>query len=148
MQNYISKYMEIIAKNGIRNTKQKEHILLELINSSTHLTAEQIYHRLKEQKIGLATIYRNLKLLESLGIVKEIPSGGTSYYELKLFARKPLHIHFKCQNCNCMIDMDDPEITMEYVRLNQKVEKKLEAEVMDADITLLGVCSECKEKLK
>ncbi|SHJ29588.1 Fur family transcriptional regulator [Parasporobacterium paucivorans] len=148
MQNYISKYMEIIAKNGIRNTKQKEYILLELISSSTHLTAEQIHQRVKERKIGLATIYRNLKLFESLGIVKEIPSGGTSYYELKLFARKPLHIHFKCLKCNCMTDMDDSEITMEYVRLNQKVEKKLGAEVMDADITLLGICSACKAKFK
>jgi Fur family transcriptional regulator, ferric uptake regulator len=147
VEKYLTCYKEIIKKNGIKNTIQKEAVLNVLIKASSHLTVEEIYKQIKDVKIGLATTYRSLKLFEDLGIVKEIPMDGVRYYELKLFGKKPLHIHFKCKNCNAMIDIDDTETNVDYIRLNQKVESKMEVEVYDVNITLLGLCEECKEKL-
>lgn len=140
-------YREILSRNNIKNTKQKEKILLELMQSSSHLMAEEIYQRVKNDKIGLATVYRSLKLFERLGIVKEIPMDGVKYYELKIYSKKPLHIHFKCSNCNVIIDIDDAEINLDYIKLNQKVEMKRELEVNDVNITLLGLCKKCREDL-
>lgn len=140
-------YREILSRNNIKNTKQKEKILLELMQSSSHLMAEEIYQRVKNDKIGLATVYRSLKLFERLGIVKEIPMDGVKYYELKIYSKKPLHIHFKCSNCNVIIDIDDADINLDYIKLNQKVEMKRELEVNDVNITLLGLCKKCKEDL-
>ena len=140
-------YREILSRNNIKNTKQKEKILLELMQSSSHLMAEEIYQRVKNDKIGLATVYRSLKLFERLGIVKEIPMDGVKYYELKIYSKKPLHIHFKCSNCNVIIDIDDAEINLDYIKLNQKVEMKRELEVNDVNITLLGLCKKCREEL-
>ena len=140
-------YREILSRNNIKNTKQKEKILLELMQSSSHLMAEEIYQRVKNDKIGLATVYRSLKLFERLGIVKEIPMDGVKYYELKIYSKKPLHIHFKCSNCNVIIDIDDAEINLDYIKLNQKVEMKRELEVNDVNITLLGLCKKCRGEL-
>jgi hypothetical protein len=28
-----------------------------------------------------------------------------NYYELKIYSKKSLHIHFKCSNCNSIIDI-------------------------------------------
>lgn len=140
-------YREILSRNNIKNTKQKEKILLELMQSSSHLMAEEIYQRVKNDKIGIATVYRSLKLFERLGIVKEIPMDGVKYYELKIYSKKPLHIHFKCSNCNVIIDIDDADINLDYIKLNQKVEMKRELEVNDVNITLLGLCKKCKEDL-
>ena len=140
-------YRELLTRNNIKNTKQKEKILLELMQSSSHLMAEEIYQRVKNDKIGLATVYRSLKLFERLGIVKEIPMDGVKYYELKIYSKKPLHIHFKCSNCNVIIDIDDADINLDYIKLNQKVEMKRELEVNDVNITLLGLCKKCKEDL-
>ena len=140
-------YRELLTSNNIKNTKQKEKILLELMQSSSHLMAEEIYQRVKNDKIGLATVYRSLKLFERLGIVKEIPMDGVKYYELKIYSKKPLHIHFKCSNCNVIIDIDDADINLDYIKLNQKVEMKRELEVNDVNITLLGLCKKCKEDL-
>lgn len=140
-------YREILSRNNIKNTKQKEKILLELMQSSSHLMAEEIYQRVKNDKIGLATVYRSLKLFERLGIVKEIPMDGVKYYELKIYSKKPLHIHFKCSNCNVIIDIDDADINLDYIKLNQKVEMKRELEVNDVNITLLGLCKKCREDL-
>lgn len=140
-------YRELLTRNNIKNTKQKEKILLELMQSSSHLMAEEIYQRVKNDKIGLATVYRSLKLFERLGIVKEIPMDGVKYYELKIYSKKPLHIHFKCSNCNVIIDIDDADINLDYIKLNQKVEMKRELEVNDVNITLLGLCKKCREEL-
>lgn len=147
MQENLFWYREILSRNGIKNTIQKEKVLLELMQSSSHLTAEEIYQGIKNEKIGLATVYRSLKLFVTLGIIKEIPMDGVNYYELKIYSRKPLHIHFKCSNCNTIIDIDDTDINLDYIKLNQKVEMKKELEVNDANITLLGLCKKCREEL-
>lgn len=140
-------YRKILSHNGIKYTKQKEKILIEIMKSSKHLTAEEIYQRIKNEKIGLATVYRSLKLFLSLGIIKEIPMNGANYYELKIYSQKPLHIHFRCLNCNRIIDIDDTKINLDYIKLNQIVEKKKELEVKDANITLLGLCKECQKEI-
>lgn len=147
MGQQINWYKEVLKKNGIKNTIQKEVILNVLIKAPSHITAEEIYQQIKDMKIGLATIYRSLKLFEELRIVKEIPMDGIRYYELKLFGKKPLHINFKCTNCNTMADIDDTETNLDYIRLNQKVENKMGLEVNDANIILLGVCENCRKKL-
>lgn len=85
-------------------------------------------------------------MFEGLKIVKEIPMDGVRYYELRLFGKKPLHIHFKCIICNDIKDIDITEIIVDYIKLNQKVEKMMDMEVNDANITLLGLCKECKYK--
>lgn len=139
-------YHEILLNQGMRNTRQKELILIELMHSS-HLTAEELYQNLKEEKVGLATIYRSLKVFVKLGIVKEIPMDGINYYELKIYSGKPLHIHFKCSRCNVVIDIDDTDINLEYIKLNQKVEQKSGLEVKDVNITLVGLCKKCQEEI-
>lgn len=148
LEKYITWYKEIIKKNGMKNTIQKDAVLNVLIKASSHLTVEEIYQQIKDVKIGLATVYRSLKLFEDLGIVKEIPMDGVRYYELKLFGKKPLHIHFKCLNCNVIIDIDDTETNLNYIRINQKVENTMGLDIKDANITLLGICKECSKKLK
>lgn len=148
MQKEIAVYKEIFAKNRIKYSKQKELILLELIRADRHLTVDEIYQRLKDEKIGIATIYRNLRVFADLRIVKEVHIEDINYYELKLFSGKPLHIHFKCANCNEMIDLDDIDVVLDFIKINQKVEQKKDLLVYDADITLLGLCSECKTEHK
>ncbi len=136
-------YREILLRNGIKNTRQKEKILVELMQASSHLMAEEIHQRIKKEKISLATVYRSLRLFESLGIVKEIPMDGVNYYELKIYSKKPLHIHFKCSNCKVILDIDDTDINLDYIKLNQK----REIEVKDVNITLFGLCEKCRAKL-
>ncbi|MBW6411210.1 Fur family transcriptional regulator [Clostridium weizhouense] len=145
MDKDISFYKDIIQKNGHKFTMQKRIVLLEIINSKTHLSAKEIYEKVKNENIGFTTIYRSLKLFSDLGIIKEINIDGISYYEIKIFSGKPLHIHFKCSKCNSIIDIDDNYLNLEYIKLNRKVEEKKAVEVNDVDIMLIGICNRCKE---
>ena len=64
MGQQINWYKEVLKKNGIKNTIQKDAILNVLIKAPSHITVEEIYQQIKDMKIGLATIYRSLKLFE------------------------------------------------------------------------------------
>ncbi|MGZ5471725.1 MAG: NAD(P)H-dependent oxidoreductase subunit E [Nitrososphaeraceae archaeon] len=61
---------------GFKLTVSRKAILNIIANTENDLTAEEIYiltHK-KDPKIGIATVYRNIRLLEKLGLVEK------SYY--------------------------------------------------------------------
>ncbi|CEH35911.1 Fur family transcriptional regulator [Romboutsia lituseburensis] len=136
----------IIESNGYKFTKQKQYILKVLINAKSHLSAEDIYQIVRVDSVGIATVYRTLKKLKELNIVKEINIDGTNFYEMKIFGGRPLHIHFKCNECNSIMDIYNRSLILDYLKLNNNAEKENNFTVFDADIMLIGLCSECREK--
>ncbi|WHH61102.1 transcriptional repressor [Petroclostridium sp. X23] len=136
---------KLIEKNGFKFTKQRKLILEQFFIVDRHLSAEEMYQRLKAYNIGIATIYRSVKIFGSIGIVKEIVVNGVSYYELKIYSKKPLHIHFQCVKCNDIIDIDERKVALEYLKLNKMVEDINDLEIYDANIMLIGLCKRCRE---
>jgi len=141
--------LEILKKTiegkGVKFTKQKQLVLKVLIDSEIHLSAEEIHSRLKGQSVSMATVYRSLKAFNDAGIVKEIYAGGTGYYELKMFSGNPFHIHFQCNKCGKIIDIDSRKIDFEYLKLNSRIEKDNNLEIYDSNIMFKGLCSDCKK---
>ena len=133
---------------GYKFTIQRRIILQELLNAGMHLKVEEIYERVKNHNIGLATVYRTLEIFTDLGIVKEINIDGVSYYEQKLYSKKPLHIHLKCTKCNSIIDINDKEAVAAYLRLNRVLEENNRIQINDIDIMLLGICPKCLEGIE
>jgi Fur family ferric uptake transcriptional regulator len=136
---------KLIEKNGFRFTRQRKLILEQFLLNERHLNVEEIYQRLKGANIGLATVYRNVKIFSSIGIVKEIVVDGVSYYELKIYSKKPLHIHFQCVKCNDIIDIDERKVALEYLELNKTVGDINDLEIYDVDIMFIGLCKKCRE---
>lgn len=134
----------LVEKKGFRLTKQRKLILEQFFITKEHLTAEDIYHRLKEANIGLATVYRNVKIFTSLGIIKEVVVDGVSYYELKIYSKKPLHLHFQCISCNDIMDINEREVALEYIKLNKAIENRNDLEIYDVNIMLVGLCNKCR----
>jgi len=56
-------------------SRQREAIYNYLLSTKTHPTAEAVYQVVQQDypKISLATVYRNLALLEETGQVQRIP---------------------------------------------------------------------------
>lgn len=139
-------FKKIIKNNGNKFTLQKQIILKKIMESRVHLNASEIYKKVRERNIGLATVYRSLKEFQELGIVKEINVNGKNYYEMKIFSKKPLHLHLKCYRCDNIIDIDSSGLSIEYLKLNRSIEKKNNVEISDVDIIFIGLCSKCKEE--
>lgn len=90
---------------GQRQTRQRDAILRVLHSASGPLPVPEIHARAGQQgKIGIATVYRTLKLLQENGQIHAVtlPSGETCYQG------KPgeHHDHFQCRNCNQVFDLD------------------------------------------
>ncbi|WP_094549694.1 Fur family transcriptional regulator [Petroclostridium xylanilyticum] len=136
---------KLIEKNGFKFTKQRKLILEQFFLADRHLSVEEIYQRLKENNIGLATVYRNVKIFNGIGIVKGIVVDGVSYYELKIYSKKPLHIHFQCVKCNDIIDIDERKVALEYLKVNKAIEDINDLEIYDVNIMLIGLCKRCRE---
>jgi Fur family transcriptional regulator, ferric uptake regulator len=135
---------KLIQKRGYKFTSQRRIILEELFKSNIHFTAHEIYNKIKKKNVGLATIYRTMNLFARIGIVKEINVDGISYYELKMYSKKPLHVHFQCVKCNDIIDVENNSIEFQYLKLNKEIEKSDNVEIFDANIMLIGLCYKCK----
>lgn len=88
---------------GRRLTPQRQRVLavFERSGEGLHLSAEQVHQLLLdgEERVSLATVYRTLRLLTSLGLLQELelPEGGRRY-ELASDAHRDHH-HLVCVRC-------------------------------------------------
>ena len=76
-----------LSERKYKMTPQRKEILQIFIDSGEdkHLSAEEVYELLKKKDFdfGLATVYRNVELLNSLGILIRVDFGdGCARYEL------------------------------------------------------------------
>ena len=144
--NGLQKIKSIIERENLKFTIQKQLILEALLSSKEHMTINELHDKLKVNNIGIATLYRNLDSFKNLGIITEINVEGKAYYEMKIFGRKPIHIHFKCTNCGKIMDIEDNKLYHEYLKLNRLIEER-DLLIYDSVFTFKGICSDCK-KLK
>jgi len=88
---------------GHRLTPQRQRVLalFERIGEGSHLSAEEVHQRLlrDQERVSLATVYRTLRLLSSMGLLQELelPEGGRRF-ELTGDARRDHH-HLVCVRC-------------------------------------------------
>jgi Fe2+ or Zn2+ uptake regulation protein len=148
MNKDLAYFQRIIESKGYKFSTKRQIVLETLMESNIHLNAEEIYKKVKKYKISISTVYKSLKMLSELGIAKEINVNDISYYEMKIFSKKPLHIHFKCSECNRIIDIDNRNLDLKYLKLNKEVEEQNDLIVYDANIMFIGLCSKCKEQGK
>lgn len=88
---------------GQRLTPQRQTVLslFERIGAGSHLSAEEVHQRLlrAEERVSLATVYRTLRLLSSMELLRELelPEGGRRF-ELASDAHRDHH-HLVCVGC-------------------------------------------------
>lgn len=110
-QRILDRFNEHLAEKILKLTHQRRIILDHLLGASRHLRQQEIFEALKKQDptLGMATVFRTLKLLETCGIVDAIiGKNGKTYYEVK-FAR-PHHDHAICIECGGIEEFSSPEM--------------------------------------
>lgn len=144
-EEYLERFQELLRKNGLKYTKQREVILDAIYHSTGHFTPESLHKQIQEvsdEKIGIATIYRTLSLLESEGLVTSISFGvNGKKYE---FGEKEHHDHMICDSCGTIIEFMDEEIE----RLQEKVAKAHHFKTTNHIMQIHGICSTCQSKGK
>jgi len=119
-----------------RDTRQRRAIRQVLKHFARPLTPEEVLDNGQRivPSLGLATVYRNLKILAREGWASEVqlPGGGLRY-EL---ADRPHHHHFLCRSCDQAFDVH---------RCPDEIEELAPEgfEVDSHELILFGRCAAC-----
>ena len=136
-----------LRRKGHRITDQRETILQIFRDqpNGEHLSAEELHARLLEtgSNVSLATTYRTLKLLSSLGLLRELDfAEGHKHYELKQDTVP--HQHIICTGCNLTLEFEDHFLE----EAGQKIGARYKFDVIDAQFKIFGLCPNCKTNLR
>jgi Fe2+ or Zn2+ uptake regulation protein len=108
-----------------------------MVNEShAHRTAEQIFLELKKSapKVSLATVYNNLGLLCSEGLIRRIPmEGSPDRYDKAL-----PHDHLICRQCGRLADIRFQDLTGE-------LKQQLGEDICGYDLKVFYLCPDCKK---
>lgn len=132
-----------LRKRGHRITAQRETILQIFREqpNGQHLSAEELHSELLKRgtTVSLATAYRTLKLLSSIGLLRELDfAEGHKHYELKQDTVP--HQHIICTGCNLTLEFEDHFLE----EAGQKIGSRYNFEVIDAQFKIFGLCPNCK----
>ena len=140
----LNDFKQLLKKNNLKFTIQREVILETLYNSDEHLTPEALHHLIQEKypqlRTGIATVYRTLSLLEDSNVITSLSFGAQGKkYEL---GAKEHHDHLICTKCGKITEFVDEEIE----KRQHAITKELGFKMSDHSMQIYGICKECQEK--
>ena len=121
MNNNKENLTEVLKKEGLRYTLQRQSVWDEIKRSEKHRDAEDIYQSLRNESIRVsrATVYRTIDVLVKNKMVRKMDVGdGKSLYEPKL--DNDHHDHMICVDSGKIIEFFDEELEL----LQDKIAKK------------------------
>lgn len=128
-----------LAGMGLKHTKQRDVILTAFLDSPDHVSAEQLYQRVRKKapSIGYTTVYRTLKLLVEAGLAQERRfDDGLTRYETE----HAHHDHLVCLGCGKIIEFNSELIE----DTQEKIAVEYGFEVVHHRHELYGQCAECR----
>ena len=125
----------------LRMTNQREMILQELKKSREHLTADELYERVRKRmpRISLATVYRNLEILSEAGMIGKLEVSGR---QKRFDWNSEDHDHIYCVKChrvdNLEINREDLDILPDDIVAGYRIS--------GYRLEFSGLCEDCRKK--
>jgi len=122
----------------MRYSRQRNIIKDIIFSTNSHPNADWVYHEAKNfiPSISLGTVYRNLKQLSKMGIIKTIYDGSVARFD---WNTRP-HNHLKCIECGRITDIEIDETN----NFAKKILDNHSFDVYDIEVTFIGTCKEHK----
>ncbi len=133
-------FIQGLRKRGLRVTQERLAVFDAVFALHGHLEVEQIHQRMQMQghEVSRATLYRNLEVLERLGLVRKIQAGNRRVLYEHLHAGLD-HGHLICRECSQVIEFISSNVTQALAGLCR--EHGFEED--ENQITVQGLCSIC-----
>lgn len=141
MKKELEAYKNYIKENNIKQSKPREKILKKFLETEKHITITELYELIKKEypDIGIATVYRAMKVICDSGLAEEIDIGdGTKRFEHK-FEHKH-HDHLVCIKCGKIIEFENESIEA----LQKEICKEYNFTIVNHKLQIFGYCSNCK----
>ncbi|NNF99808.1 MAG: transcriptional repressor [Desulfobacteraceae bacterium] len=128
-----------LRDNGHKITPQRMIIVEILAKSKGHPSVEDIHARIKKDfpTMSLATVYRNIVLIKSLGELLELgfPDGSNRYDGNRPYP----HPHVICIKCKKIVDPDLDSLD----ELQKEIALETKFKILNHRLDFFGICSNC-----
>jgi Fur family peroxide stress response transcriptional regulator len=128
-----------LREHGHKITPQRLAIVKILANSDGHPSVENIHFLLKKDfpTMSLATVYKNIALIKSIGEVLELgfPDGSNRYDGKKPYP----HPHVICIRCKKIVD---PDLSI-LDEMKKEVALETNFKILNHRLDFFGICSDC-----
>ncbi|MDD5110093.1 MAG: transcriptional repressor [Patescibacteria group bacterium] len=125
----MTKYANQVKTAGRRMTKARQAVLRYLQNQEEPRTAAEISRGLNGLRVDLASVYRNVELLERLGVLMRSRQGNSAAYALS----DRHHHHITCRSCRRRVCLPC-EVSLPQPKGFRSVQH---------EVRLTGVCAAC-----
>jgi Fur family peroxide stress response transcriptional regulator len=138
-QNRFDTIIRKLRESGNKITPQRMAIAKILAKSEGHPSVEMIHSRIARDfpTMSLATVYRNIVLIKSLGEVLELgfPDGSNRYDGNRPYP----HPHVICIKCKKIVDPDLDSLD----EITQEIVAETDFTILHHRLDFFGICSDC-----
>ncbi len=135
-------FATLLRAQHLKATPQRLAILRALFRASTPLTASEIQSIVSRYCVNQATVYRTLKELTSVGILRYIDlHHGHAHYEL---TSPTDHHHITCTRCGVIEDF--PICPFPNIQQKTLSATKRFARIDTHSFELFGICTSCARR--
>jgi len=132
-------WRERLRGSGYRLTPQRE-LVLGAVEKLGHATPEEVLACVRESSsaVNLSTIYRNLEVLEELGLVRHahLSDRVATYHS----TTEHEHFHVVCRKCQRVVSVD-PGVAAGFA---ERLRSELGFEADMGHLVVFGECVECE----
>jgi Fe2+ or Zn2+ uptake regulation protein len=125
-----------------RMTHQRKVILEVLRELESHPTADELYMKVREKipRISLGTVYRNLDILATCGLIQRLEPGRT---QMRFDGSVKEHCHLTCARCGRIEDVLVDPSDNPLVNLDNVMGHLTKYGIFGHRLEFFGLCSKC-----
>ena len=133
---------KLLTEKKLKKTSQRALIWKALLDAKGHPSVEEIRENLIREghRIGLATIYRTLKILLQSGFIRQSKLEGLTRYETVI--KQPNHLHFICNSCRTTVEYPSRRIE----NLIRQATEEHGFQERYSRYAIFGICRACARK--
>jgi Fur family ferric uptake transcriptional regulator len=133
-------FLDYLRSRGLRATAERRALLAAIFAQHRHIDADEVLFAVRQSghKISRATVYRNLDLLVSCGLVHKVRSGGGRFVYEHLHPGQR-HEHLTCRDCGRIAEFVSPGISA----LLAEICRAHGFEPRENQLSIVGRCVDC-----
>jgi len=140
----LERFTRYLRSQRLKQTQQRLRILEVFLKAEKHLSAEELYQRVRREdpEIGFSTVYRTLHLIVSSGIAREREfQRGRKLYD-RVIGEYGHHHHLICTRCGKIVEFQCPEMIEKW----QEEIARHHGFILESHThELYGVCATCQK---
>jgi Fur family ferric uptake transcriptional regulator len=135
--------IDALRGSGHKMTPQRMMILTSLRHAEGHLTASDIYDRVRAEYpyVDISTVYRTLAVLKDMRLISETHMGsGDAAFE---WVGSERHHHLICRRCDGVTELDHRYLS----GLGAEIAHDLGFRADIDHFAIFGICRDCQKAL-